>query len=192
MRVFTTDHGTLIRRIFTVMVFVFLLAVLAQAQRPTSLWYYPAVNATGTERGDFNELKNKHRVFVSFFHGSTPTAYQRTLEQQVFEQLRQYPGLEKVNSPALAELAIHISVRPVYSPAVKRMPHIPETEGPAPVQRLDITFYVLTRGIKRDEDIYNPRVVLRREHMETESNTSAVISEVSSFIGRLKKLRAEK
>jgi hypothetical protein len=189
MIVITTDHRTLIRQIFTVLVFVLLLAVLAPAQRPTSLWYYPAVNATGTERGDFNELKNKHRVFVSFFHGSTPTAYQRILEQQVFEQLRQYPGLERVNSPALAELAIHIRVTPINSKAVERMP---ATEGPAPVKRYDTTFYVLTKGMKHGEDIYNPRLIVRRQHMEGESSTTAVLLEVSSFIERLKRLQAEK
>ena len=190
MRVLTNNRGPLNQRMLTVLVFVLLLAVLAQAQRTTSPWYYPGINMTRTERGDFQELKDKHRVFVSFFHGSTPTAYQRTLEQQVFQQLKQYDGLEKVDRPDLADLAIHISVTPIYSPAVERM--VRATEGPSPVRRNDITFYVLTRGTKHGEGIYDPRLIIRREHMETESNTSALVLELGSFIDRLKRLRAEK
>ena len=54
MRVLTNNRGPLNQRMLTVLVFVLLLAVLAQAQRTTSPWYYPGINMTRTERGDFH------------------------------------------------------------------------------------------------------------------------------------------
>lgn len=193
MRVTTSHRRPLVYdHAIAAMAFVFLLTVVAQAQRTQPLWYYPGINMSGAESGDFSELKDKRRVYVSFFHGSTPAAYQRTLEQQVFQELKQYEGLEVVNSPGMAELAIHISVTGIYSPAVARMPSMPATEGPEPVKRHDITFYVLTRGMKRGEGVSNPRVIVRRQRMETESSSSVVVLEVSSLIEGLKRLRGEK
>ena len=196
MRVTSSNRRTLIfGRAVASAAFASLLAVAAAAQAgpdPSHAWYFPLTNMDGAERGAFGELKDRRRVYVSFFHGSAPAASRRSLEQQVFQQLRRYGGIEVVDSPGAAELAIHIGVSRVYSPASGRVSGTPGAGARAPVAQNDVTFYVLTRGAERGGGDYSPRVIVERKLMGTEDGTPFVAQEVSSFVGRLKRLRGEK
>ena len=193
----TTSNGRrlVLGRAVAFVASAFLLAFNAAAQAgPGSpdAWYYPLPNADAAERGDFGELKDKRRVYVSFFHGSATAAARRNLEQQVLRQLRRYEGVELVDSPGAAELALHVSVNRVYAPANARASVTSGAGARTPAVRNDVAFYVLTRGAERVAGDYGPRVIVARKLLGVEDGTPFVAQEVGSFVGRLRRLRGEK
>ena len=181
-------------RISSVAGLIFLLSALAQAQaKPDKplLWYHPDSKMTAAERGDVEELKGLHRICVSIAPGLTSEGFRSRLQRQIFEELKQYPGLEIVKNPDLAELAILIRIIPA-APLAERRPGAPATSESYVSPINDVDFYVLTRGSKRDGGAYAPRVIVHRHHNEAEPTTSGAVLDLGNLITRLKSLRGEK
>ena len=189
-----------------------LLSTVVQAQSKSDkplLWYHPDSRMTAAERGDVGEIKELHRVCVSIAPGTTSNAFRRRLEQQLFQELTGYAGLEIVKNPDVAELAILIRIIP-GEPLVPSRPMAggPAGNGPnggvatsvavpstnesyaSPINIVD--FYVLTRGSKRDGGAYAPRVIFQRHHNEGEPTTSGAVLDLAALIKKLKSLRGEK
>lgn len=199
-------------RIVTVVALILSLGTAAQAQSKSDkplLWYHPDTKMTAAERGDAGELKELHRICVSIAPGTTSAAFRRRLDQQLFQELTQYLGLEIVKNPDVAELAILIRIIPA-APLLQSRPMAggPNGNGPnggvatsmavpstnesyvSPINEVD--FYVLTRGSKRDGGAYAPRVIIQRHYNEAEPATSGAVLDLAVLIKKLKSLRGEK
>ena len=185
-----------------VVALIFSLDIAAQAQAKSDkplLWYHPDSKMTAAERGDVKELKEMHRVCISIAPGTTSVAFRRRLEQQLFRELTDYPGLEIVKDPDLAELAILIRIIP-EAPLVQSRPMagspsssmaLPSANETYASPTNDVGFYVLIRGSKSDSGAYAPRVVIQQHHNEAEPATSGAVLDLAALIKKLKRLRGE-
>jgi hypothetical protein len=190
------------KRVVHIATVVLSLGIAAQAQSKSDkplLWYHPDSKMTAAERGDVKELKDLRRICVSIAPGTTSVAFRRRLEQQVFRELTDYPGLEIVKDPDLAELAILIRIVP-DAPLVQSRPMagsgspnmaLPSTNETYASPTNDVGFYVLTRGGKRDSGGYAPRVIIQLHHNAAEPATSAAVLDLATLIKKLKRLRGE-
>jgi hypothetical protein len=145
--------------------------VEAQKSRSTN-WYYPG--SEGYEKGKISELKDKHRVYVSFFWQGLPRDPRKTsYRQRILHLLSSYEGLEVVKSPEEAELAVYISSF--------------ESGGEAVYD-----FYVLTRGERQKDGGHKPRVVVKKIRTDSNHDLPVIELAVASFIRDLKAVRGEK
>lgn len=205
MRITVVGRKPIVRIRFVIGVgLILLLCTAAQAHAQSKsdkplLWYHPDIRMTAAERGDVKELKEMHRVCVSIAPGQASVAFRRRLEQQLFRELTDYPGLEIVKDPDLAELAILIRIIP-EAPLVQSRPMagsaspnmaLPSTNETYASPTNDVGFYVLTRGGKRDSGGYAPRVIIQQHHNEAEPATSGAVLDLAALIKRLKRLRGE-
>jgi len=189
--------------IATIVALILSLGIAAQAQPKSDkplLWYHPDSKMTAAERGEARELKDLHRICVSIAPGTSSDAFRRRLEQQVFQELTRYSGLEIVKNPDEAELAILIRIIP-WKPLVESRPMsgggstsmaVPSSNETYASPMNDVGFYVLTRGSKRDGGGYAPRVIIQQHHNEAEPTTSAAVLDLAALIKKLKSLRGEK
>ncbi len=176
-------------RVIAVLVYLLLIATVSQAQRTNgevSVWFYPALDSNGLEKGSFDELTDKRRVYVTFFHGSGQTQNNHVLEQVVIQGVKQYDGLEIVDDPESAHFAIHIQMSPIVSSTTSD-----EQQSFTMARRMDIAFFVLIRGEMIGVDKYKPRIIVRNTFSANEGSTSLVSTQVGSLIKRMKELRGE-
>lgn len=164
-------------RLASVMIVGLSMANVALAQRTTikSLnWFYPSASSRDVnEKGDINELKDKHRVVVSLFaFADLDTNVLRAgLEQQVKHDLKKYSGFEIVSDSKEADFAIRIEAA------------ISKYGG-------QCKYYVMTRGTKTDDDSFNPRVLMERS--TTINDCQLWTSQrIASLVHTVKQLRGE-
>ena len=147
------------------------IAVPQKTKSPS--WYYPG--GRDYEKGKLSELKDKHRVYAAFFFWSgLPNDPRRTAYQQrILKLLSSYNGLQLVENPEEAELAVYISSF--------------ETGGAA-----DYDFYVLTRGEQLKDGGYKPRVIVKKFRSDSKDSTALIEQAVNTFVEDLKAVRGEK
>lgn len=133
------------------------------------LWHNPY---SGYEKGKISELKDKHRVYVSFFDVDVfELEPNRTgFRQRILNQLSRHKTLEVVENPESAELAIHIS----------------SSSGGV------WDFFVLTRGAPRKDGRYTARVVVKKLRSDSRDSTQVIEQAVSTFVDDLRAVRGQK
>lgn len=173
---FGRDSMLPLRNYKTVSVCLLILIVAAVSvavPQKSASWYYPG--GRDYEKGHLSELKDKRRVYVfSFFHNTVPQNFRSTgLRQRLLNLLSSYHGLQLVENPEEAELAIYISSF--------------ESVGAA-----DYDFYVLTRGEQLKDGGYKPRVIVKKFRSDSKDSTALIEQAVNTFVEDLKAVRGEK
>jgi len=143
--------------------------VVARAQKISPiLWHYPD---NGYETGKISELKDKHRVYISFFDGFvSPEEPSRTgFRQRIVNQLSKHQTLEVVEKPDAADLAIFIRSSSTGA----------------------WDFYVLTRGEPLKDGSYKPRVVVKKLRSDSKDSTQIIEQAVSTFVDDLRAVRGQ-
>src|SRR5215208_6311020 len=89
------------------------VAVIRQGPRPQTAaarpqdWWWPPPRG-GAERGKVEEIKNKRRVYVTFF-AFTGEQQAAEIRRQVLRALASYEGVEVVSRVEDADFALHVS-----------------------------------------------------------------------------------
>jgi hypothetical protein len=144
-------------------------SAVASGQKLSSVsWCYPG---GGYETGKMAELKDKHKVYLSFFEGiAFPEEPSRTgLRQRILKQLTRQQTLEVVENPEAAELAVYISSSSTGA----------------------WDFYVLTRGGMEKDGYYKPRVVVKKLRSDSRDSTLVIEQAVSTFVDDLRAVRGQ-
>jgi hypothetical protein len=144
--------------------------IVAGQKSKHSVWYYPSFG--GEEKGAISELKDKRRVYVSYFIASPLVIQdprQISYQQRIQNLLTRDGVLEVVSKPEDAELAIHIN----------------SSNGL-------FDFYVLTRGAQKKDGGYKPRLILKRLRSDSADSTAIIEQAISAFIDDLKRVRGQK
>jgi hypothetical protein len=163
---------------------------------PSEVWWSPPPRG-GAERGQVEELRDKRRVYVTFF---TFTGGQQAAEirRQVLRALASYEGVEVVSRVEEADFALHVSAsrlpiadpkRAGFEPARSDAPH-PHPGEPDWPTTLEVS--VLVRGAEQAGGAHRPRVVWQKSQRVWEKAGAASGSGVRAFIKRLKRVRGEK
>lgn len=145
--------------------------VIGSQKAKQTHWHYPSLK--GYEKGNIGELKDKRRVYLSFFIvGVSPQDLFRTsYQQRILNQLSRDGVLEVVEKPEDAELAVYIQSY--------------ERES-------FYEFYVLTRGEQQRDGGYKPHVVLKRLRSDSTDSTMLIEQTVNAFVDDMKALRGGK
>jgi hypothetical protein len=160
------------------------------------VWWSPPPRG-GAERGKVEELKDKRRLYVTFF-AFTGERQAAEIRRQVLRALASYEGVEVVGSAEDADFALHVSASrlPIADP--KREGFEPtRSDAPAPhpgepdwPTTLEVS--VLVRGAGPAGGAHRPRVVWRKSQRVWDQVGAASGSGVRAFIERLKRVRGEK
>ena len=180
------------------------VAMIRQGQRPQTAvarpqdWWWPPLRGDA-ERGKVEEIKDKRRVYVTFF-AFTGRRDSDEVRRHVLRALTSYEGVEVVSSIEQADFALHVSASrlppdarrfggpgqlPVRSDAPPRRPGEPEWPT-----RLELL--VLVRGAEQTDGTHRPRIVWKTSREAWERVGVGAGSGVRAFVGSLKKVRGEK
>lgn len=182
------------KKIAEVLLIIFVFSVgIVFAQKvnlPSQVWWIPDFfGKNKSEKGKFDELKGKKRVYVSMFLGNMMSPDRETFQQRVNKDLAKNNDFEIVNSPDDADFAIHFGTT-YFSNASNSIIEPVQRRPINPTIRLEseCQFYILTRGSQISDGIFTPRVLFSRISFENDCRDSASRS-VANFGKKLAKLK---
>ena len=167
------------------------------AARP-QVWWSPPPRG-GAERGKLEEVKDKRRVYVTFF-AFTGERDSGEIRRHVLQALTSYEGVEVVSRAEQADFALHVSAARL-PPDARRMggPGQLPIRSDAPPARpgepdwpTTLELSVLVRGAEQTDGTHRPRVVWETSREAWDRVGADAGSGVRAFIKRLKKVRGEK
>lgn len=159
-------------------------------------WWWPPPGG-GAERGKLEEIKDKRRVYVTFF-AFTGKRDGDEIRRNVLRALGSYAGLEVVSRIEQADFALYVSASQMPLLNERRARELP-VRSDAPPRRpgepdwpTTLEMSVLVRGAEQTDGTRRPRIVWESRQEAWDSVGADAGSSVRAFIGRLKKARGEK